>query len=97
MPPSLRVNGLTKSFVVHAQGDLALPVLQDVAMAVSPGECVALVGQSGAGKSTLLRCLYGNYRADSGSILVHHRGAFIDLAGAEPRVTLDVRRQTLGL
>ena len=96
MPPILRVNGLTKSFVVHAQGDLALPVLQGVAMAVSSGECVALVGPSGAGKSTLLRCLYGNYRADSGSILVHHRGAFVDLAGAEPRVTLDVRRQTLG-
>ncbi len=96
MPPSLRVNGLAKSFVVHAQGDLALPVLQGVAMAASPGECVALVGPSGAGKSTLLRCLYGNYRADSGSILVHHRGAFVDLAGAEPRVILDVRRQTLG-
>lgn len=96
MPPSLCVYGLTKSFVVHAQGDLALPVLQGVAMAASPGECVALVGPSGAGKSTLLRCLYGNYRADSGSILVHHRGAFVDLAGAEPRVILDVRRQTLG-
>jgi len=37
--PALRVSGLTKSFVVHAQGDLALPVLRDVALAlVNAGE-----------------------------------------------------------
>ncbi|MBL6653987.1 MAG: ATP-binding cassette domain-containing protein, partial [Reyranella sp.] len=52
--PVLKVAGLTKSFIVHAHGDLALPVLRDVALAVSPGECLALVGPSGAGKSTLL-------------------------------------------
>jgi alpha-D-ribose 1-methylphosphonate 5-triphosphate synthase subunit PhnL len=96
MQPALRVSGLTKSFVMHAQGDLALPVLHNVALAVSPGECLALVGPSGAGKSTLLRSLYGNYRADAGSIRVHHRDEWIELVGAEPRVTLDVRRHTMG-
>jgi alpha-D-ribose 1-methylphosphonate 5-triphosphate synthase subunit PhnL len=96
MPPVIRVSGLAKSFIVHAQGDLALPVLRNVALAVSPGECVALVGPSGAGKSTLLRCLYGNYRADAGSIRVRHRNNLVELAGAEPRVTLDVRRRTVG-
>src|ERR1700709_1405652 len=68
MQPALRVSGLTKSFVMQARGDLALPVLRDVALAVSPGECLALVGPSGSGKSTLLRSLYGNYRPDAGSI-----------------------------
>jgi len=96
MEPALRVSSLTKSFVMHAQGDLALPVLRNVALAVSPGECLALVGPSGAGKSTLLRSLYGNYRADAGSIRVHHRDEWVELVGAEPRVTLDVRRHTMG-
>jgi alpha-D-ribose 1-methylphosphonate 5-triphosphate synthase subunit PhnL len=94
--PVLKVAGLTKSFVVHAHGDLALPVLRDVALAVSPGECLALVGPSGAGKSTLLRSLYGNYRADTGSIRVHHDSAWTELVGAEPRTVLDVRRRTMG-
>ena len=79
MQPALRVSGLTKSFVVHAQGDLALPVLRDVALAVSPGECLALVGPSGAGKSTLLRSLYGNYRPDAGSIRVRHGDDWVEL------------------
>jgi alpha-D-ribose 1-methylphosphonate 5-triphosphate synthase subunit PhnL len=96
MQPILRVAGLAKSFVVHAHGDLALPVLRDVALTVSPGECLALVGPSGAGKSTLLRSLYGNYRADVGSIRVRHDGAWTELVGAEPRTVLDVRRRTMG-
>jgi alpha-D-ribose 1-methylphosphonate 5-triphosphate synthase subunit PhnL len=96
MQPVLKVSRLTKSFVVHAQGDLALPVLRDVCLAVSPGECLALVGPSGAGKSTLLRSLYGNYRADTGSIRVLHDGAWTELVEAEPRTVLDVRRRTMG-
>jgi alpha-D-ribose 1-methylphosphonate 5-triphosphate synthase subunit PhnL len=96
MLPVLRVSALNKSFVMHAQGDLALPVLQDVALSVAPGECLALVGPSGAGKSTLLRSLYGNYRPQSGSIQVRHRDHWVELVGAEPRITLDVRRHTMG-
>jgi alpha-D-ribose 1-methylphosphonate 5-triphosphate synthase subunit PhnL len=96
MLPVLRVSGLNKSFVMHAQGGLALRVLEDVAMSVSPGECLALVGPSGAGKSTLLRSLYGNYRPQTGSIHIRHREAWVELVNAEPRTTLDVRRHTLG-
>ena len=67
--PALRVAGLSKSFVVHAQGDLALTVLRDVALAVSPGECLALVGPSGAGKSTLGDLLLGLVTPTAGRIL----------------------------
>ena len=96
MLPVLRVSGLNKSFVMHAQGGLALRVLEDVALSVAPGECLALVGPSGAGKSTLLRSLSGNSRPQTGSIRIRHREAWVELANAEPRTTLDVRRHTLG-
>src|SRR5262249_22468024 len=46
------------------------------------------------------RSLYGNYRPQSGSIRVRHRDTqgerWVELVGAEPRVTLDVRRRTMG-
>lgn len=94
--PCLKVCKLAKSFVVHAQGGLALPVLNEVSLAVSPGECLALVGPSGTGKSTLLRSLFGNYRADSGSIRVRRGADWIELVGAEPRTVLGLRRDTIG-
>ena len=92
----LRVEALSKSFTLHLQGGVTLRVLGGTALQVRAGECLALAGPSGAGKSTLLRCLYGNYRAGGGSILVRHRGELVDLAAAAPNEILDIRRRTLG-
>ena len=92
----LRTRGLAKTFTLHPRGGLRMPVLRDIDLSVSSGECVVLTGPSGGGKSTLMRCLYGNYRADAGQILIRHRGEMTDIASAGPRAILDVRRETLG-
>lgn len=93
---ALRAEGLGKSFTLHLQGGVTLPVLRGVDLAVGPGECVALAGPSGAGKSTLMRCLYGNYGAEAGRILIRHADAETDLARADARLMRAIRRDTLG-
>jgi alpha-D-ribose 1-methylphosphonate 5-triphosphate synthase subunit PhnL len=94
--PLVAVRGLTKTFTLHIQGDVELPVLRGVELSVDAGECVVLGDPSGAGKSTLLRTIYGNYRAQSGEVLVRHAGGVVDVARAEPRTILDMRRRTVG-
>jgi alpha-D-ribose 1-methylphosphonate 5-triphosphate synthase subunit PhnL len=93
---ALRTEGLGKAFTLHLQGGTRIPVLHDIDLAVAPGECVALAGPSGAGKSTLMRCLYGNYGANAGRILLRHGAATVDLAAADPRLVREIRRDTLG-
>jgi alpha-D-ribose 1-methylphosphonate 5-triphosphate synthase subunit PhnL len=71
-------------------------VVRGVNFDVHPGECVVLSGPSGAGKSSILKMIFGNYRCDGGRIGIRHRGSVIDLANAEPREVLSVRRETIG-
>jgi alpha-D-ribose 1-methylphosphonate 5-triphosphate synthase subunit PhnL len=94
--PVLKVEGLAKTFTLHTQGGIRLPVFRDVSFTVAPGECVVLSGPSGSGKSTLLRSLYANYLPDAGHILVKHGGGWVDMVTAEPREILAVRRETMG-
>lgn len=96
MTRRIDVTQLCKTFTMHLQGGLQLPILSDIAMQVDAGECVVLHAPSGAGKSTLLRCLYANYRATSGSVRIRHGDAWIDLASAPAREIHAVRHTTLG-
>jgi len=88
----IRVSNLSKTFTLHNQGAAAIPVMAGATLSVNPGECVGLTGASGAGKSTLMRMIWGNYLAASGSIMVGDT----DLATAEPRQIIALRRATLG-
>ncbi|MBI5260409.1 MAG: phosphonate C-P lyase system protein PhnL [Bradyrhizobium sp.] len=85
-----------KTFTMHLQGGIDLPVVRGVSFHVEPGECVVLSGPSGAGKSSILKMIFGNYRCDSGRIAIRHHGELIDVAKAEPRQVLNVRRSTIG-
>ncbi|MEO0397511.1 MAG: phosphonate C-P lyase system protein PhnL [Cyanobacteria bacterium P01_A01_bin.137] len=92
----LQAEQLHKSFVLHHQGSVKLPVLQGISLTVNPGECVALQGPSGSGKSTFMRSLYANYRVDSGSIWVKHKGDWVDLPQIKAHRLIEIRQQTLG-
>ncbi|WP_068299447.1 phosphonate C-P lyase system protein PhnL [Pararhodobacter sp. CCB-MM2] len=88
----ITVRNVAKEFTLHNQGGAVLPVMAGASLQVGPGECVGLIGASGAGKSTLMRMIWGNYRVDGGSIMVGET----EVAGAEPRAVIALRRSTLG-
>ena len=96
MNAMIEINNAEKTFIMHLQGGVELPVVRGVSFDVEPGECVVLSGPSGAGKSSILKMIFGNYRCDSGRIGIRHEGTQIDLAKAEPREILSVRRATIG-
>jgi macrolide transport system ATP-binding/permease protein len=57
----LRASGVTKDF---GEG----PVLRDVSVTASAGDCLAIIGDNGVGKSTLLRILGGAITPDAGEV-----------------------------
>src|SRR6516165_10234480 len=95
MSVMIEMTGAEKSFTMHLQGGVKLPVVRGVTFDVRAGECVVLSGPSGAGKSSILKMIFGNYRCDAGRIGIAHEGAMLDLAQAEPREILSVRRSTI--
>jgi alpha-D-ribose 1-methylphosphonate 5-triphosphate synthase subunit PhnL len=96
MTAMIDITNVEKTFTMHLQGGVELPVVRGVSFHVEPGECVVLSGPSGAGKSSILKMMFGNYRCDGGRIGIRHQGSMIDLAKAEPRQVLSVRRATIG-
>jgi NitT/TauT family transport system ATP-binding protein len=65
--PVAQLCAVSKSFTMT--GGHELKVLDNIDLAVNPGEFLALLGQSGSGKSTILRCLTGLVTPTSGRAL----------------------------
>jgi alpha-D-ribose 1-methylphosphonate 5-triphosphate synthase subunit PhnL len=92
---AIQIRDLAKTFTLHNQGGTELAVLNAVSLDVHPGDCVALDGPSGAGKSTLLKCIYGNYRATQGTLIVSDGNTTLDLTTASLRQQMAMRRTTV--
>jgi ABC-type branched-subunit amino acid transport system ATPase component len=60
--PILELRGVSKSFG-------GLNVIDELDVAVYPGEIVSVIGPNGAGKTTLFNLITGIYRPDAGDIL----------------------------
>jgi len=93
---ALSVQNLSKTFTMHLRDGVVLPVVANVNFEVNPGECVVLGGPSGAGKSSILKMVYGNYGVDQGQVMILHNGGQVDLANADPRTVLTLRRDAIG-
>lgn len=65
MTTALCAKNLSKTY---GQGELAVQVLFEVNLEVTPGEKLAIVGASGSGKSTLLHLLGGLDHASDGEV-----------------------------
>ena len=74
--PILALNGICKRFGAHV-------ALDDVSLAIEPGEVVAIIGRSGSGKTTLLRCINGLEVPDSGEIVFDGRRVERSRAGLQ--------------
>jgi alpha-D-ribose 1-methylphosphonate 5-triphosphate synthase subunit PhnL len=92
----LELSAASKTFTMHMQGGIRLPVLSGVAFTLAAGKCIVITGPSGTGKSSILKMIFGSYRCDSGRILVHRGDATVDVATAEPRRILALRRDVVG-
>jgi branched-chain amino acid transport system ATP-binding protein len=71
--PLLAISGVSKRFG-------GVTAVEDVTMAVRPGEIMAVIGPNGAGKTSLLNMISGFYQPNTGTILLDGR----DITRARP-------------
>lgn len=94
--PVLDAHALSKKFTIH-QLDKHITGCRHVSIRVDHGEFVGITGRSGSGKSTVLKLIYRTYVPQTGSILYDSaRFGRVDLATADPRTVMYLRRHEIG-
>ena len=88
--PIVEMRGISKAFG-------GAPALEDVSIAIKPGQILALCGANGAGKSTLVRILAGVETADRGSIRVAGEEVSISSPAVATELGLSFIHQELNL
>ena len=88
--PAFEVAGLRKHFG-------ATIALDDVSLAIPPGDVHALLGENGAGKSTLVKILSGLVRADAGDIFLFGERARLGGPRAAHRAGIQTAYQEISL
>lgn len=84
-PPVLELLDVSKRFG-------ATQALDQVSIALHPGEVHALVGENGAGKSTLIKIMTGIHAPDSGRILLDDEEVTLGSSGeAQQRGVVAIR------
>ena len=77
----------------YKMGETLVRAVDDVSIAVQPGEFVALLGSSGSGKSTMLNLIAGLDRPSGGAIYAHGK----NLAEMDSAELAKHRSQTIGI
>ena len=109
MDALLEMKGVSREFAVRRgmfdPRPASVKAVNDVSLALHPGETLGLVGESGCGKSTLARMAVGLLPPSSGSILLSgreladwtplERASRIQMVFQDPFSSLDPR-QTVG-
>ena len=89
-PPALAVTGLSKRFGASV-------ALQDLDLAIGPGEVHAVLGENGSGKSTLIKILSGFHRPDAGTVALSGEPLMFGHPDSSYRLGARFVHQDLGL
>jgi simple sugar transport system ATP-binding protein len=88
--PVLELNNISKHFgAIHA--------VNDVSLALEPGEVVGLMGDNGAGKSTLVKMVAGNFLPTAGAMKLEGREIVLNRPVEARRHGIEIVHQDLAL